>query len=107
MYRALVGTDLVLPVFPAQLPQVKGYRKVLLLLPQTRYTSRPMTAFVIRRLIFTLPVVWIVVTLVFSLIHLVPGDPVAQMLGEGASVTEVQRLTHEFGLDRPILAQYW
>jgi peptide/nickel transport system permease protein len=66
-----------------------------------------MTAFVIRRLIFTLPVVWIVVTLVFSLIHLVPGDPVAQMLGEGASVTEVQRLTHEFGLDRPILAQYW
>jgi peptide/nickel transport system permease protein len=65
-----------------------------------------MLAFVVRRLLLTLPVVWIVMTLVFGLIHMVPGDPVAQMLGEGASVTEVERLRHEFGLDRPILEQY-
>ena len=38
-----------------------------------------------RRLLYTLPVIWLVVSLVFLLIHLVPGDPVAQMLGEGAS----------------------
>ena len=54
----------------------------------------------------TLPVVWIVVTLVFGLIHLVPGDPVALMLGEGASVTEIERLRSELGLDRPIFEQY-
>jgi peptide/nickel transport system permease protein len=65
-----------------------------------------MFAFIVRRLLLTLPVVWIVVTLVFALIHLVPGDPVAQMLGEGASVSEVERLRHELGLDRPILEQY-
>ena len=65
-----------------------------------------MLPFVIRRLVLTLPVTWIVVTLVFGLIHLVPGDPVAQMLGEGASVTEVERLRHELGLDRSILEQY-
>ena len=65
-----------------------------------------MFAFVIRRIVLTLPVVWIVVTLVFGLIHLVPGDPIAQMLGEGASVTEVARLRHELGLDRPVLEQY-
>ena len=65
-----------------------------------------MFAFVLRRFLLTVPVVWIVVTLVFGLIHLVPGDPVAQMLGEGASVTEVERLRHELGLDRPILEQY-
>jgi ABC-type dipeptide/oligopeptide/nickel transport system permease component len=65
-----------------------------------------MFAFVVRRLLLTLPVVWIVVTLVFALIHLVPGDPVAQMLGEGASVSEVERLRHELGLDRPVLEQY-
>jgi ABC-type dipeptide/oligopeptide/nickel transport system permease component len=65
-----------------------------------------MFAFIVRRLILTLPVVWIVVTLVFGLIHMVPGDPVAQMLGEGASVTEVERLRHELGLDQPILQQY-
>ena len=65
-----------------------------------------MAAFLLRRLALTLPVVWIVVTLVFGLIHMVPGDPVAQMLGEGAPVPEVQRLRHELGLDRPILEQY-
>src|SRR5438093_11440364 len=65
-----------------------------------------MLAFLIRRLLLTLPVVWIVVTLVFGLIHMVPGDPVAQMLGEGASVGEVERLRHELGLDRSLPEQY-
>ena len=60
-----------------------------------------MFAFIVRRLLLTIPVVWIVVTLVFGFIHMVPGDPVAQMLGEGASVTQVERLRHELGLDRP------
>src|SRR5437879_6891026 len=77
-----------------------------LLLSSLSYTSILMLAFIVRRLLLTLPVVWIVVTLVFGLIHLVPGDPVAQMLGEGASVTEVERLRHELGLDRPLLEQY-
>lgn len=65
-----------------------------------------MIAFLVRRFLLTIPVVWIVVTLVFALVHLVPGDPVAQMLGEGAAVTEVERLRQELGLDRPILDQY-
>jgi peptide/nickel transport system permease protein len=65
-----------------------------------------MTAFLLRRLALTIPVVWIVVTLVFALIHLVPGDPVAQMLGEGAPRPEIERLKHELGLDRPLLEQY-
>src|SRR5262245_35915435 len=65
-----------------------------------------MAAFLLRRLALTIPVVWLVVTLVFGLIHLVPGDPVAQMLGEGAPQPEIQRLRHELGLDRPILEQY-
>jgi peptide/nickel transport system permease protein len=65
-----------------------------------------MAAFLLRRLALTIPVVWIVVTLVFSLIHLVPGDPVAQMLGEGAPHQEIQRLRQDLGLDRPVLDQY-
>lgn len=65
-----------------------------------------MLAFILRRLLLTLPVVWIVITLVFGLIHMVPGDPVAQMLGESASVTQVERLRHELGLDRPVIEQY-
>jgi ABC-type dipeptide/oligopeptide/nickel transport system permease component len=65
-----------------------------------------MLAFILRRLLLTLPVVWIVLTLVFGLIHMVPGDPVAQMLGEGASVTQVERMRHDLGLDRPVFEQY-
>jgi peptide/nickel transport system permease protein len=59
-----------------------------------------------RRLLYTLPVVWLVVSLVFLLIHLVPGDPVAQMLGEGATPTDLDALRHQYGLDLPLGQQY-
>src|SRR5262245_49191410 len=65
-----------------------------------------MVAFIARRLLLMIPVLWIVVTLVFSLIHLVPGDPVALMLGEGAATADIEKMRHDLGLDRPLLAQY-
>jgi len=65
-----------------------------------------MFSFLLRRLAAALPVAWIVVTLVFALIHIAPGDPVEQMLGEGAPVAEVDRLRRELGLDRPLWEQY-
>src|ERR1700675_3932439 len=58
------------------------------------------------RVLYTLPVVWLVVSLVFLLIHLVPGDPVLQMLGEGAPATDVQATRHGYGLDVPLGQQY-
>jgi len=58
------------------------------------------------RALYTLPVVWLVVSLVFLLIHLVPGDPILQMLGEGAPATDVQAARHAYGLDVPIGTQY-
>ncbi|MDE3103542.1 MAG: ABC transporter permease [Acidobacteriota bacterium] len=54
----------------------------------------------------TLPVLWVVVTVVFLLIHLVPGDPVVQMLGEGATASDVAQLRHQMGLDAPLGQQY-
>lgn len=65
-----------------------------------------MTAFLLRRLGQTLPIALLVATLVFSLIHLIPGDPVEMMLGEGAQRSEVDELRRELGLDRPLMAQY-
>jgi peptide/nickel transport system permease protein len=59
-----------------------------------------------KRLLLLVPVLWLVVSLVFILIHLVPGDPVQQMLGEGASVADISALRHAYGLDVPLGAQY-
>jgi peptide/nickel transport system permease protein len=61
---------------------------------------------ILTRLALTLPVVWLVVSLVFLLIHMVPGDPVQQMLGEGATPTDITALRHQYGLDLPLGAQY-
>jgi peptide/nickel transport system permease protein len=61
---------------------------------------------VLKRVLYTLPVVWLVVSLVFLLIHLVPGDPVQQMLGQGATASDISALRHEYGLDQPLLTQY-
>jgi len=58
------------------------------------------------RLALTLPVVWLVVSLVFLLIHLVPGDPVQLMLGEGATPADLDTLRHQLGLDLPLHTQY-
>ncbi len=65
-----------------------------------------MTRFLIRRLLLTIPVLLGVATLVFSLIHLVPGDPVQAMLGESASPQDVAELRGRLGLDRPLFVQY-
>ena len=58
------------------------------------------------RAVTTLPVLWVVVTVVFLLIHLVPGDPIVQMLGEGATAADVSTLRHAYGLDAPLGQQY-
>ena len=53
-----------------------------------------------------LPVLWLVVTVVFLLIHIVPGDPIVQMLGEGATAADIAGLRHAYGLDAPLHVQY-
>jgi peptide/nickel transport system permease protein len=58
------------------------------------------------RLLYTIPVLWLVVSLVFLLIHLVPGDPILEMLGEGAPARDVQAARHAYGLDIPVSRQY-
>ncbi|MBI4081414.1 MAG: ABC transporter permease [Candidatus Lambdaproteobacteria bacterium] len=62
--------------------------------------------FLLRRLLWTLPILLGVLTLVFFLLHLVPGDPVDLMLGENALPADREQLRHALGLDRPIPQQY-
>jgi ABC-type dipeptide/oligopeptide/nickel transport system permease component len=58
------------------------------------------------RILLTVPALWLIVTLVFLLAHIIPGDPVQQMLGEGARTEDLQQLRRSLGLDRPVPAQY-
>jgi len=60
----------------------------------------------IQRVLYTLPVVWLVVSVVFLLIHIVPGDPIQQMLGEGAASVDIAATRHAYGLDVPLGTQY-
>ena len=57
-------------------------------------------------MLYTLPVLWLVVSVVFLLIHLVPGDPIQQMLGEGAAAADLDAARHAYGLDKPLGTQY-
>jgi peptide/nickel transport system permease protein len=60
----------------------------------------------LKRLLLVIPAIWAVVTLVFLLIHLVPGDPVQNALGENATADQVVELRHRLGLDKPLTVQY-
>jgi ABC-type dipeptide/oligopeptide/nickel transport system permease component len=59
------------------------------------------------RLGVALPAIWLILTMVFMLVHIVPGDPVQQMLGEDARAEDLNNLRHVLGLDQPILTQYF
>jgi peptide/nickel transport system permease protein len=62
--------------------------------------------YVVRRVLLAIPVLIGVATLVFSLIHLVPGDPAQAMMGDGASPQDIAELRKTLGLDQPLLTQY-
>ncbi len=68
--------------------------------------TRSLVQMMLRRLLIAIPVLWMVVSIVFMLIHLVPGDPIQQMLGESASVGDLNALRHTYWLDRPLHTQY-
>jgi peptide/nickel transport system permease protein len=65
-----------------------------------------MLRYAVRRIALTIPVLLGVATLVFALIHLVPGDPAEAMLGESAPAADLQDLRAKLGLDQPLLVQY-
>lgn len=62
--------------------------------------------FLIRRIVLTIPILFLVSIMTFSLIHLIPGDPARVILGQEATPEMYQALRHELGLDQPIVIQY-
>lgn len=66
-----------------------------------------MLSYILRRFAIALPSLLGVATLAFLLIHLVPGDPVDQMLGDQAAAEDRANLRHELGLDKSLPEQYF
>jgi peptide/nickel transport system permease protein len=66
-----------------------------------------MRRYFLQRIFLLLFLLWAVSSLIFFLIHLIPGDPVESILGEGARIEDVQRLRHDLKLDRPLMEQYF
>src|SRR4029434_10008596 len=64
-----------------------------------------MRAYLLRRLLATIPVMGVVAIFVFALLHLTPGDPAAVIAGDYASPADVQRIRHTLGLDQPLHIQ--
>src|SRR5579875_1333915 len=64
-------------------------------------------AFVLRRLLMLVPVAVGVTIIVFFMIHLIPGDPARTILGIHATPRAVAILHRQWGLDRPLVSQYW
>ena len=65
-----------------------------------------MSGYVLRRLIGTVIVMWAVATLVFFMLRLVPGDPIAAMLADAGGPDEIAAMKHHLGLDRSVFVQY-
>ena len=65
-----------------------------------------MTAYIIRRLLLMIPGLVIVAIIIFSLIHITPGDPAAVMAGEEATAEQVEEMRERLGLNEPIHIQF-
>src|SRR5436190_6657051 len=65
-----------------------------------------MLAYVIRRVVATVPVMAVVALFVFSLLYIAPGDPAAVIAGDQATPADVERIRQSLGLDRPFLIRF-
>jgi ABC-type dipeptide/oligopeptide/nickel transport system permease component len=66
-----------------------------------------MTAYLIRRLIGTIPVILLVSLLIYTLLHMAPGDPATLLLPDTASEADIQEARVRWGLDKPVYVQYF
>src|SRR3954463_7169830 len=65
-----------------------------------------MSAFILRRLLLSIPTLFGVLVVAFLLLYVAPGDPVLEMVGERADEATIARLRHELRLDEPLYAQF-
>jgi peptide/nickel transport system permease protein len=66
-----------------------------------------MRRYVLKRVVQTILTAWFTVTVVFVLLRLAPGDPAVSYAPPNPSSEQLEAIRREFGLDQPLLSQYW
>jgi len=64
-------------------------------------------SYIVKRLLWTIPTIFGVTLLVFSMVHLTPGDPAVALLGDKANKQSIAELRAQMGLDKPLYEQYF
>ena len=67
---------------------------------------RNLAKYIIMRTLMTIPMVFILLTIVFAVVRIMPGDPVSTMLGGHAPESVIEQKKEELGLNRPLAIQY-
>src|SRR6266567_2967404 len=73
---------------------------------RTQDSGLRMSQYIVRRFLQMIPITFGILTLVFSLIHMIPGDPARQIAGENARAEDVAAVRKALGLDQPLWIQY-
>lgn len=63
--------------------------------------------YILQRFLLVIPMMWILMTMVFLLMRVAPGDPISAALGGRLSPRALEAARHRAGLDKPLIAQYW
>ena len=100
-----VGPDVYLHRYQSSSSRLIGFRAASRADYRARNNDR-VSRYLARRLLLTIPVLLGVATLVFALIHFIPGDPARAILGDVASEADIAQLRKQLGLDRPLAVQY-
>src|ERR687889_1317801 len=76
-------------------------------LPMTRSGSGSLPRYILQRTILVIPMIWVILTVVFVLLRVAPGDPVSAALGGKLNAQALEQRREALGFNRPLIAQYW
>ena len=73
----------------------------------TRAGSGSLPRYILQRILLVIPMIWVILTLVFFILRVAPGDPVSAALGGKLNQQALDQRREALGFNRPLIAQYW
>src|SRR3954454_575702 len=73
----------------------------------TRAGSGSLPRYILQRILLVIPMIWVILTLVFFVLRVAPGDPVSAAVGGKLDAQALEQRRQALGFNRPLIAQYW